>query len=56
MDGNKFMGFEKRNVNINFWSHGGEFAGAFNRAAVGSLVNVHQGGGIMPVFFVEEKK
>ena len=56
MEGNKFVGFERRNVNINFWSHGGEFAGAFNRAAKGSLVNVHAGGGIMPVFFVEKKK
>ncbi|MBN2385024.1 hypothetical protein JXQ70_19285 [bacterium] len=50
-----FKGFQKRNVNINFWSHDGEFAGAFNRAAKGSLVNVHQGGGLVPVFFVSKK-
>ena len=44
-----------RYVNINFWVHDGAFAGAFNRAASGQIVNVHQGGGLMPVFFVSEK-
>ncbi len=51
----KLTGFEDRYVNINFWVHDGAFAGAFNRAAAGQIVNVHQGGGLMPVFFVDSK-
>lgn len=50
-----FKGFAPKNVNINFWSHDGEFAGAFVRAAEGSIINVHQGGGMVPCFFVERK-
>lgn len=50
-----YKGFSNRNVNINFWSHDGEFAGAFNRAAAGSIINVHQGGGLVPVYFVSDK-
>jgi uncharacterized circularly permuted ATP-grasp superfamily protein len=55
MEGDQLKGFEEKNVNINFWSHDGEFAGAFLRASSGTLINVHQGGGLVPVFFVEEK-
>lgn len=55
LEGGKLAGFEDRYVNINFWVHDGAFAGAFNRAAAGQIVNVHQGGGLMPVFFVDEK-
>ena len=47
--------FEPKNVNLNLWSHDGEFAGAFVRAATGSIINVHQGGGMVPVFFVSKK-
>ncbi|MBN1295583.1 hypothetical protein JXA80_02305 [bacterium] len=50
-----FKGFVNKNVNINYWSHAGEFAGAFLRAADGKLVNVHQGGGLVPVFFMGDK-
>ncbi|HPQ38777.1 MAG TPA: hypothetical protein PLV45_00260 [bacterium] len=51
----EFKGFVDKNVNINYWSHAGEFAGAFLRAADGKLVNVHQGGGLVPVFFMSDK-
>ncbi|MBN1355004.1 hypothetical protein JXA40_01925 [bacterium] len=50
----RFEGFEPKNVNLNLWSHDGEFAGAFVRAATGSIINVHQGGGMVPVFFVSK--
>ncbi len=53
--GNEYLGFESKNVNINLWSHDGDFAGAFVRAAAGSVINVHQGGGMVPVFFVADK-
>lgn len=50
-----YKGFAPKNVNLNLWSHDGEFAGSFVRAADGSIINVHQGGGMMPVFFVSMK-
>ncbi len=56
VEGGEFTGFELKNVNINYWSHGGKFAGAFLRAAAGNIINVHQGGGLVPVIFVSEKK
>lgn len=55
MEGNKLKGFASKYVNINFWVHDGTFAGAFVRAADSQIVNVHQGGGIGPVFFVRAK-
>ncbi len=48
--------FENKNVNLNFWSHGGRFAGCFVRCAAGNIINVHQGGGMVPVIWVEGKK
>ncbi len=47
--------FEQKNVNLNYWCHGGRFAGAFIRAAAGNIINVHQGGGMTPVLWVEAK-
>ena len=55
VEDNTFKGFSPKNVNLNLWSHDGEFAGAFVRAAAGSVINVHQGGGMVPVFFVAKK-
>jgi hypothetical protein len=51
-DEGRLVGFEGKKVNINFWSHDGRFAGPFVRAAAGNIINVHQGGGLVPVFFV----
>ena len=48
-----FAGMERRRVTISTWLHDGKFAGAFARAGPGAVVNVHQGGGIVPVFWVE---
>ncbi|MBN1550574.1 hypothetical protein JW979_03855 [bacterium] len=55
IENGKFLGFEPKNVNVNLWSHDGRFAGAFVRAAAGNIINVHQGGGMVPVFFVDFK-
>ncbi|MGB3975928.1 MAG: hypothetical protein WBM02_03020 [bacterium] len=52
----EYKGFVNKNININYWSHAGEFVGAFLRAADGKLINVHQGGGLVPVFFMSPKK
>ena len=56
VENGEYKGFVERNVNINYWSHDGEFVGAFLRGSVGNIINVHQGGGLVPVFFVSEKK
>ena len=48
VENDAYTGFHPRNVNINFWSHAGEFVGAFLRAATGNIINVHQGGGLVP--------
>ncbi|MBN2056091.1 hypothetical protein JW905_14270 [bacterium] len=55
VENGEYKGFAKKNVNINFWSHDGEFAGCFVRAAAGSIINIHQGGGLVPVYFVSDK-
>jgi len=52
MEQNKLTGFQPRNVNINFWAYDGVFGGAFLRASSGDIINVHQGGGLVPVFYV----
>jgi hypothetical protein len=55
MESGKLKGFEPKYVNINFWVHDGAFAGSFVRAAASQIVNVHQGGGLVPLFFVSPK-
>jgi hypothetical protein len=55
MEGGKFKGFDKKKVNINFWAYDGIFGGAFVRASSGSIINVHQGGGLVPVFYVTKR-
>lgn len=37
---------------LGLWCHGGRFSGAYARAGRRSVINVHQGGGLTPVFFV----
>ena len=51
----QFKGFQPKNVNINFWAYDGEFGGAYVRAAAGAIINVHQGGGMVPVFYSSKK-
>lgn len=34
-----------------FWWIADDFAGAFHRASAGRVINVHQGGGLIPTFF-----
>ena len=46
-----FVGWEEMKVNLSVWAFDGKFGGAFARAAQGSVINVHQGGGVVPVCF-----
>lgn len=51
----EFHGYAPRHLTLSCWIHNGRFAGAFARAGAKRVVNVNQGGSLMPVFFVEEK-
>lgn len=53
LENNELKGFETKNVNINFWAYDGVFGGAFLRASGGDIINVHRGGGLVPVFYAE---
>ncbi len=44
--------WKPKNVNVNFFAHDGEYSGGFVRVADGSIINVHQGGGLLPMAFV----
>jgi hypothetical protein len=45
--------FREFNVNLNLWSFDGRFHGAFVRAAEGAVINLHAGGMLVPVFYVQ---
>ncbi len=42
--------FVSHKINLNPFLFGGRYAGALGRAALGSVINVSQGGGIVPMF------
>ncbi|MGD9676640.1 MAG: hypothetical protein AB7V19_08150, partial [Candidatus Bipolaricaulia bacterium] len=46
--------FKPKNVNVNFFSFDGEYGGGFVRVAESSVINVHRGGGLIPMCFVGE--
>jgi hypothetical protein len=46
---------EARNVVVSAWLHGGAFSGVYARVHHGPVVNVHQGGGLLPVCVVSEE-
>jgi hypothetical protein len=45
--------FKPKNVNINFFAFDGKFGGGFVRISESSVINVHQGGGLIPMCYVE---
>ncbi|MEW6434326.1 MAG: circularly permuted type 2 ATP-grasp protein [Myxococcota bacterium] len=51
-DGAGGVRLERRNVVISTWLHSGRFGGVFARVHAGPVVNVHQGGGLLPVCVV----
>jgi hypothetical protein len=51
-----FQGLENRRVVSSLWWHGNQFAGCFARAASDRVVNVHQGGGLVPIFLVQPRR
>lgn len=47
--------WKPKNVNINFFAFDGQFGGGFVRISDGSVINVHQGGGLIPICWLAEK-
>jgi hypothetical protein len=45
--------FTPKNVNINFFAFDGEFGGGLVRVSDSSVINIHQGGGLIPLCYVE---
>lgn len=52
--GDGFACYEKK-VTLSFWTHGEQFAGCFARTSDASIINVHQGGALLPVCFAAAK-
>lgn len=46
-------GTSSQYITSSFWLHRGRFVGGFARVADRRVVNVHQGGGIVPTFFAD---
>ena len=42
------------NANYSFWIIGGHFAGAFVRMSDKTVINTHQGGALVPVYYFDE--
>jgi hypothetical protein len=42
----------KKNVNINFFAHDGQFGGGYVRISDSSIINIHQGGGLVPICYI----
>jgi hypothetical protein len=47
-------GFRAKKVNVNFWVQNYRFAGAFARVADQSVINICQGGGLVPILWAKE--
>lgn len=45
-----YQGFARRFLTLSAWIHNGHFAGAFGRVGTSRVINVHQGGALLPVF------
>jgi hypothetical protein len=55
-EGDRFVGFRPKRINTSVWVHGGEVVGLFARASDAPVINVHQGGGLLPVVLVGEAR
>ncbi len=44
--------FKPKNANINFFAFDGKFGGGMVRVSESSVINVHQGGGLVPICYV----
>jgi len=45
------LSWSRKNVNINFFAYDGEFGGGIVRVSDSEIINVHQGGGLIPICY-----
>ncbi len=45
--------WKPKNVNINFFAFDGQFGGGFVRISEGAIINIHQGGGLIPICYIK---
>ncbi|MHC5080425.1 MAG: hypothetical protein ACYTHN_15545 [Planctomycetota bacterium] len=44
--------WEEKNANINFFAHNGRLGGGLVRVSDSAIINIHQGGGLVPICYV----
>jgi hypothetical protein len=54
-DGDNLL-FTKKKINVNFYAYGGIYTGGVVRSSDSPVINVHKGGGMTPIMFVEGRK
>ncbi|MBN2055166.1 hypothetical protein JW905_09605 [bacterium] len=47
------LSFEKKKINVNFYCYGGIYTGGVVRSSDSPVINVHKGGGMTPIMFVD---
>ena len=50
------LSWKPKNVNINFFAFDNRLGGGFTRISDGSVINIHQGGGLIPICYIGEKQ
>ena len=50
----RYLGYRRRFVTLSAWVMDGRVVGAFARAGETRVVNVHQGGGMQPVYWTPD--
>ncbi|MBN2381341.1 hypothetical protein JXQ70_00525 [bacterium] len=48
--------FVKKKINVNFYCYGGIYTGGVVRSSDSPVINVHQGGGMTPIMFVDGER
>jgi hypothetical protein len=54
-DGEKLR-FAKKKINVNFYCYGGIYTGGVVRSSDSPVINVHKGGGMTPIMFVDGER
>mgnify|MGYP001007739950 CR=1 FL=1 len=48
--------FQPKKINVNFYCYGGIYAGGVVRSSDSPVINVHKGGGMTPIMFVDGRR
>ncbi|MBN1356303.1 circularly permuted type 2 ATP-grasp protein [bacterium] len=50
------LSFAKKKINVNFYCYGGIYTGGVVRSSDSPVINVHKGGGMTPIMFVDGER